>query len=146
VKRGAASGSPVRADGGGVSGEIRERKWGPSVRRRRADSGKDGGRRLLKALGRVVEGKRGKRGGLGVGAAWRAGTGNKRGPGHGGGCLGWPSSAPDRRAWVVALLRDSGGWRGMGDAGAAANKWGRVTAGPGGQRLGARGRGSVAWC
>jgi hypothetical protein len=41
ARRGLASGSPVKADGGDVSGEIRERKKGPRVRGRWADSGKD---------------------------------------------------------------------------------------------------------
>jgi hypothetical protein len=49
ARRGAASGSPVKADGGGVSGEIGERKRSPGVRGRQADSGKDGGG------GRVLE-------------------------------------------------------------------------------------------
>jgi hypothetical protein len=31
VRRGMASSSPVKADGGSVSGEIGERKWGPGI-------------------------------------------------------------------------------------------------------------------
>jgi hypothetical protein len=43
VRRGVATGSPVKADGGCVSGEIGERKQGPGIRGRRANSGKDEG-------------------------------------------------------------------------------------------------------
>jgi hypothetical protein len=42
-------------------------------------TGRDGGQRLLNTLGCTAEGKRGRQGGPGVGAAWRAGTGNKEG-------------------------------------------------------------------
>jgi hypothetical protein len=49
---------------------------------------RDRDRLLLNVLGRTTEGKRGRQGGPRVGAAWRAGTGKKRGPGHGGG-MAW---------------------------------------------------------
>jgi hypothetical protein len=83
----------------------------------------------LNALRRTAEGKRGRQGGPGVGAAWRSGTEKKRGPRCGGGWLGWPASGPEQRARAVEFPRDSGGRRGPSDAGASADKWGRATVG-----------------
>jgi hypothetical protein len=57
--------------------------------------------------------------------------------------LGQLASAPDWRAQAAVLPRDSGGRWGAGDARAVADKWGRVTAEPGGQWLGVGGRGST---
>jgi hypothetical protein len=68
----------------------------------------------------------------------------KRGPGHGGGWLGRLASAPGRRVRVAELPCDSGGWWGASKVTRAADGWDRATAGPGGERLGVGGRGSVA--
>jgi hypothetical protein len=98
----------------------------------------------LNALGCATEGKRGRQGDSGVGAVWREGTGKKRGPGAVGERLGLPASAPGRWVRAAALPRNRGGRRGADDTGATTEKWGRATVGPGGQRLGAGGRGSAA--
>jgi hypothetical protein len=87
----------------------------------------DGDWCLLNMLGRAAEGKRGRQGGPVVGDAWRAGTGRKRGPERGGGRLQRLASAPSQ--WAQAARAR------------AADGWDRTTAGPGGQRLGAGGRG-----
>jgi hypothetical protein len=81
-------------------------------------------------------GEKREAGGPRVGATRRAGTGKKRGPRHGGGTAGvasigpWPAGA----GGGVATRQ----WRG-----ATADKWGRTTAAPGGQRVGAGGQGSA---
>jgi hypothetical protein len=72
---------------------------------------------------------RGKAGGRGSRGQRRVegGDGEVRGgPGHGGGLLGWPASAPVRWVRVASLLRDRGGWRGARDAGVSGGQ-----AGPG---------------
>jgi hypothetical protein len=69
-----------------------------------------GDRRLLKALGCV--GGEGKRRGGQLGAAWGQEKERRGGP------MQWSAVAPGRQAWAAVLLRDRGGWRGAGDAGA----------------------------
>jgi hypothetical protein len=98
--------------------------------------GWDGGRRLLNALGRVVDGKRGRQGGSGGGRHVEDGNGKERGG------TTWddrhrpPASGHGRRHCCVIV--EGGGAR-------AADGWDQAIAGPGGQRLGAGGRGSAAW-
>jgi hypothetical protein len=163
VRRGTASGSPVKANGCGVSGEIRGEKRGPGVRGQRADSGKDGGgggmlehgcegverrgewdggRWLLTALGRTAEGKKREAGGPGVGATWREGMGRKRVPGR---CMeggNGKNEGGDRRGRRRCRATVEGGGTRVTRA-RAADGWDRVIAGPGGQRLGVEGRGST---
>jgi hypothetical protein len=62
-------------------------------------------------------GEKREAGGPGVGVAWRAETGRKRGPECDGGQLGRPTSAPGWWAQAAALSRNSGGWRDVSDAG-----------------------------
>jgi hypothetical protein len=132
ARRGTASGSPVKADSGGVSREIGERKQGTIVCGRRADFGKDGrgerdgGQRLSNALGHAVEGKRGRQGVRG-GRRVEGGNGKEEGARAQRRTARAAGIAPGHRARAVALPRDSGGRRG-----AVADKWGWVTAGPGG--------------
>jgi hypothetical protein len=77
---------------------------------------RDGCRCLSNALVHAAKGKSGRQGGLGVGVAWRVGTGKKMGPGRAGGLLGQAASAPSRRARVAALPHDNGWRRGAGEA------------------------------
>jgi hypothetical protein len=88
----------------------------------------DDGNTLLKGGGGAGTQRRGSGSRAMRGAEWG------REGGHGGKWLGWPASAPGRRARAVALPRYSGGMRTAQTR--ATDRRDRVTAGSGGQRWG----------
>jgi hypothetical protein len=106
---------------------------------------RDDDRWLLNELGRATEGKRGRQGGPGGGWGMEGGNRKKEGAQARRG-MAWVVGIGPRRTRAAVLPCNSGGRRGASDAGATADKWGRATAWPGGQRLGAGGQGSVARC
>jgi hypothetical protein len=88
----------------------------------------------LNALGRATEEKRG---GPGVGTAWRVGTERKRGLGRGGGWLGWPMGAGGgvaARQWrAVGRARRGRDWL-MGGTGDSGARWAAAGCGRARQR------------
>jgi hypothetical protein len=67
--------------------------------------------------GGSVARQRGKAGGPRVGAAWREGSGEERGPWVRWGTARTSDIGPGRRARTATLLRDRGGQWGAGDTG-----------------------------